>query len=165
MSTIQVAICFIVLLWTVTTGLAVRFQAYAKLQEARARDWGKIAADCLAETDRWAELHRLEVIHHREELKATKKQFYEIETKLREQVQHMAERLSTLRVEHNARPEMDRFVEDPKPREPYSQQLTEFINGIQYEDARQLVEEEIETLRFQDATDEQIYDIISKGSD
>lgn len=87
----------------------------------------------------------------------------EIEGRLREQIQHLSERLSTLRVEKGAVPEQDRFVEDPKPAEPYSQQLTDFLLGIEFEDARQLVEEEIDLFRSQDLSDEQIYDIISKG--
>ncbi len=87
----------------------------------------------------------------------------EIEGKLREQIQHFAEKLATLRIEKGATPEQDRFVEDPKPVEPYSQQLMDFLVGIESTDGKQLVEEQIDALRSQDCTDEQIYDIISKG--
>ena len=85
------------------------------------------------------------------------------EAKLREQVQHLAERLSTLRIERGARPEQDRFEPDPEVPEPYSQQLQDFLLAIEYEDARQLVEEDIERLRQEDLSDEQIHDILSQG--
>jgi hypothetical protein len=135
----------LVLLWVVTVAGGVRWWAYAKVLETRVEEWSGLAANAHAQRDH------------------SDRQHNEIEAKLREQIQHLAERLSTLRVEKGASPEQDRFVEDPKPAEPYSQQLVDFLLGVEFEDARQLVEEEIDILRSQDLSDEQIYDIISKG--
>lgn len=135
----------LVLLETVTLAGGVRFQTYSRALEHLA---GKLEIA----------LENADV-----KLKDAESRHNEIEGKLREQIQHMAERLATLRVEKGAVPEQDRFVEDPKPPEPYSQQLMDFMLGIEFEDARQLVEEGIDILRSQDFDDEQIYDIISKG--
>jgi len=137
----------LVLLEVVTLAGGVRFQTSSAFHEAYAARMEEHLKEVFAEKFDAEERHQ------------------EIEAKLREQVQHMAEKLATLRVEAGAAPEVDRFVKDPEPREPLSQQLQEFMNGIQYEDARVLLEEEIDILRSQDATDEQIYDIISKGND
>jgi hypothetical protein len=137
----------VVLLWAVTGAFAVRLQA---------------------DVAHWKRVNQIHQDMHEGSMKRisdAEGRHQEIEAGLREQIQHMAEKLATLRVEKGAAPETDRFVENPKPKEPYSQQLTDFILGIQYESARQLVEEEIDTLRLQDHTDEQIYDIISKGID
>lgn len=141
------AIVGLVLLWAVTALLAVRFWTDGgHLKEALER--ANYYARGVLERERDAEERHVQ-----------------IEAGLREQIQHLAQSLATLRVDKGASPDIDRFVENPKPREPLSQQLTDFLLGIEYESARQLVEEEIDALRLQDHTDEQIYDIISKGID
>ena len=87
----------------------------------------------------------------------------EIEKDLREQVQSLAQQLATLRVTENAVPDQDRFEPVPEPPKPYSQELTQFLLGIENSDARLMVEEDIERNRAQGTDDEQIFTIISEG--
>jgi cell division protein FtsB len=86
----------------------------------------------------------------------------EIEAELRAQVTSLAQQLATIRVENpGATSDQERFEQMPKPPEPYSQQLYDFLIRIEYEEARNLVEEEIERYRSQGMDDEQIYNIVS----
>lgn len=86
----------------------------------------------------------------------------EIESGLREQITSLAQQLATIRVENpGATPDQERFEKTPEPPKPYSQQLYDFLIRIEYEEARNLVEEEIERYRAQGMDDEQIYNIVS----
>lgn len=134
----------LVLLWAVTGYFAVRFQADA-------RHYHELV-----------ERARQDLVAYVTRIEDAEDRHMEIEASLREQIQHLAERLSTLRIENGARPEQDRFEPTPKPPEPYSQQLTSFLHAIEYEDSRQLVIDDIERLRQENYSDEQIYDILNQ---
>jgi hypothetical protein len=134
----------LVLLWAVTGVYAVRLQADVK------------ANDRVHEV----QLHLAQGIIER--LTDAERRHDEIESGLREQIQHLAERLSTLRVEKNARPEQDRFEPTPKAPEPYSQALQGFLQAIHFEEARLMVIDDIERLRDEGYGDEQILDILNK---
>jgi hypothetical protein len=87
-----------------------------------------------------------------------------IERDLREQIQNLAERLASIRIQSpGADSDFDRFEKAPEPPQPYSQALQEFLLGIDYEGARAMVEEDIERLRSQGHADEQILQLISEG--
>jgi len=164
------------MIWT--TGVVILFALLAifsseKLVEAKKElvirmkqieDWARIAADSVAETDRWAELHRLDTIHRREELKDAKKQHVQIEAQLREQVQDLAEKLSTLALQ-GATPVVHKFEKKPEPPTPYAPALQAFFDAIDFPQARELVEEDIERLRAQGKDDELILSLISEALD
>ena len=86
-----------------------------------------------------------------------------IEADLRQQVQSLAQQLATLRVHEGAVPDQERFEPSSEKPKPYSQQLVGFLNAIEYEEARVLVEEDIERLRDEGHDDSQIYTMISEG--
>jgi len=88
----------------------------------------------------------------------------EIEADLREQVQDLAEKLSTLALQ-GATPVVHKFEGKPKPPKPYSQALQNFLNALEFAGAREMVEEDVERLRGGDKPldDEQILQIVSKA--
>jgi len=79
------------------------------------------------------------------------------------QTMDLAQQLATIRVSHPGAQPDEISVEKAPPPKPYSQQLWDFLGGIQFEDARTLVEEDIEILRSRGLDDEQIYHKISEG--
>lgn len=81
------------------------------------------------------------------------------------QVQDMAAQLSTLRVEKGAEPTQAGFTPPAPPPKPYSTELQEFLAGLLTDQARTLVEEQIESMRQKGIDDEQIYRHISDGED
>lgn len=87
------------------------------------------------------------------------------EDELMRQVQTMAERIATMRVQ-------DRMVDSPtapvfvpgSPREePYSEEIAAFLSGIESEEGRTLVVEQIEEMRAAACDDEEILSAIRKG--
>ena len=87
-----------------------------------------------------------------------------IEKDMREQIQNLAQRLATVSVNHpGAISTEDRFEPKPEPPKPYSQALRGFLDMVQFEDSRMLIEEEIERYRAEGIDDAQILQLISEG--
>jgi hypothetical protein len=79
------------------------------------------------------------------------------------QGQSMAERIASLRVEHKLTGGNDLFVPTAPPTKPYSEEIDTFLAGLLTEEARLIVEEQIELHRSNGIDDTQIYEKISKG--
>lgn len=90
---------------------------------------------------------------------------YAREEKLVAQVQDLSQRLASIRVEHPGADSDDKVYDIPEPPKPYSEDLQRFLSGIESEDARLLVEEQVESLRQRSLTDEYILDRVSAGED
>ncbi len=83
---------------------------------------------------------------------------------LLDQVSALAQQLATIRVQYpGSAPDENRFEPPVDPPKPYSQKLYDFLMGIEFEDSRLLVEEDIERLRAEGIDDEQIYEKVSMG--
>jgi hypothetical protein len=139
-------ICILVLLEAVTLAYAVRFYTYKTTYE------------------NWVDGARTNYTEVWERLWDSEERHTQIEASLREQIQHLSEQLASLRME-GAVPERERFVEDPKAPDALSQQLQDFLLAVDTEDARLMVEDDIERMRQLDMSDEQIYDELCKGGD
>ena len=88
----------------------------------------------------------------------------EVEAELREQIQDLAEKLSTLALQ-GATPVVHKFEKKPEPPRPYSPDLQAFFDAIDFPQARELVEEDIERYRAQGLDDEQILQNVSEALD
>lgn len=96
-----------------------------------------------------------------ERLKEAEERYFKVEESLRKQIQDLSERLASIRIEHPGATSEQSAREDMEQDEPLSQALLSFLNGIEFEDARQLVEEEVYGLREQGYADDHILEIIS----
>lgn len=87
------------------------------------------------------------------------------EDELMRQVQTMAERIATMRVQDRMvdSPTAPVFVPGSPPEEPYSEEIAAFLSGIESEEGRTLVVEQIEEMRAAACDDEEILSAIRKG--
>jgi len=79
------------------------------------------------------------------------------------QGQSMAERIASLRVEHKMTGGDALFSPTEPPAKPYSDEIENFLAGLLTEEARLIVEEQIEHHRSRGIDDAQIYEKISNG--
>lgn len=79
-----------------------------------------------------------------------------------QQVQQLAQRLATVRMQ-GAEPEERDFVAEPPTPEPFSQEIRDFLAGIESEQLREIVEERAYELRADGWIDEAIYEDLKEG--
>ncbi len=87
---------------------------------------------------------------------------FEMLRTLGQQNMAMAQQLATLRVRHGAEPE-ERSFEPTPDHEPWSDELTEFVSAIENQEARDIIEEEVEAMRLAGKSDVEILARISMG--
>lgn len=79
------------------------------------------------------------------------------------QVQHLAQQLATIRVKFPEAVPDERVFETAEAALPYSSELDRFLDGLLSDEARVIVEGQIESMRARNMSDEQIFPIIAEG--
>ena len=139
------------------------------VEQAKMEGWQNQCRNLLSEIDHLSDLAEQQRQEHRAELRRREVLTDQQQASLFAQIQAMAERLASLKLGVDPDPKMVKDgqplipFDARKPVLPWSAGLFSFVNAIDSEEAKGMVEDFIEMQRNEGMDDEQILDKLNRG--